>query len=118
MPKPKLLEKVESLEQLTDSLEGCVALGQVSGTISLNTAQGRIFSVAAGGSLTVNVSESVPGATILLIISNGGSYAVTWGMKPRWSGGQAPVLSSRDLVSFTCSPDGTWDGILVSADAR
>ena len=118
MPKPRILARVSALEEQSETLEACLDLGEVSGEISLDPVGGRIFSATVTGALTVGITEAAPGQTLLLVLSNGGSHAVTWGMSPRWPGGQAPVLSSRDLIALTCCPDGIWDGVLVSADAQ
>lgn len=99
-------------------VDKCIDLGSVSGTVSLDTTSGRVFSVTATGALTINVSELAPGLTILLILSGGGSHAVTWGLNPKWSGGMAPALSGKDLIVFTCGPDGVWYGVQVSTDVQ
>lgn len=98
-------------------LEQCVALGDVSGSVTLDLEQGRIFSATAIGAVTLTVSADQPGVTILLHIAGANEYVLSWGMNPKWDSGIAPTLGSNDLIALHCGPDSSWYGVHVSGNA-
>lgn len=95
----------------------------LSGTeIDLST--GRVFSKTIGGNTTFTVAN-VPSAGyavgIILDLTNGGSYTVTWWSGVKWAGGTAPTLTSsgRDMLGFVTHDGGTvWSGFKLGLDLR
>lgn len=109
-------ERLGSVENMTETLEEAVDLQSISGSTTLDLTAGRVFSATVTGNVTINMSEPVFGASILLILSNGGNYSVTWGMAPQWAGGAAPELTGKDLIALNCGPDGLWYGVHVASE--
>ena len=85
-------------------------------TVTLDGGMGRVFAVSVAAPMTVAAANVPPGACLLLLITNGGSQPVTWGMAPRWANGVPPLLAAdgTDLVSLLRGPDG-WYGVHVAA---
>lgn len=101
--------------------EQAQVLGNISGAVSLNLAAGLYIAATIAGATTLSVPTAPAGgcATVLLELTNGGKYSVTWGMSPRWSNGVAPVLTASgvDLVALTFR-GGKWIGALVASNVR
>lgn len=101
--------------------ERAQVLGSVSGAVALNFAVGLYIAATIAGATTFSAPTPPAGgcATVLLELTNGGNFAVTWGMGPRWSNGVAPVLTANgvDLVALTCR-DGRWIGALIASNVR
>lgn len=85
-------------------------------TVTLDGGMGRVFAVSVAAPMTVAAANVPFGACLLLLITNGGSQPVTWGMAPRWANGVPPLLAAdgTDLVSLLRGPDG-WYGVHVAA---
>lgn len=85
-------------------------------TVTLDGGLGRVFAVSVAAPMTVAAANVPFGACLLLLITNGGSQPVTWGMAPRWANGVPPLLAAdgTDLVSLLRGPDG-WYGVHVAA---
>ena len=96
-------------------------LGTISGAVTIDLSAGLSVSAAVGGVTTLAFANVPAGgtATVLLRLTNGGAYAVTWGMAPRWGNGMAPVLSESgaDYIAFYHA-EGEWTGLLVTSNVQ
>ena len=96
-------------------------LGTISGAVTIDLSAGLSVSAAVGGVTTLAFANAPAGgtATVLLRLTNGGAYAVTWGMAPRWGNGMAPVLSESgaDYIAFYHA-EGEWTGLLVTSNVQ
>lgn len=99
-----------------------VGLGTMSGTTTLDLAEGRFFFGTVGGVVTF-AFDNVPaaGATfIMLEIANGGSSTVNWPASVKWPDGSAPALtpSGVDLIAMYTRDGGTtWRATRAQADS-
>lgn len=97
-------------------------LGTMSGTTTLDLAEGRFFFGTVGGVVTF-AFDNVPaeGATfIMLEITNGGSSTVNWPASVEWPGGAAPALTTSgvDLIAMYTRDGGTtWRATRAQADS-
>lgn len=98
-------------------LEKAVDLGDLPADTSLDGALGRVFAGTVTVPVTINAVQVDAGACLVLILKNGGSQTVTWGMAPRWPNGAPPVLaaSGDDVVALIQSSGGVWYGVHVAA---
>lgn len=104
-----------------DRLEGAAEASSADGAdgasvITLDGAAARVFSATVTAPATVTAANVEPGVCLLLILTNGGAHALTWGMAPRWPNGEAPSLTAdgTDLVTLLRAPDG-WYGVHAAA---
>lgn len=101
---------------IQDYSEAVSALGSVTGATSMNLQNGNVFSATITGATTfsiTNVPASGTCASLSLILTNGGSSAVTWMTGTKWPGGVAPTLTTSGidvLVFFTVNGGTTWYG--------
>ena len=83
----------------------------------INLQNGDVFlkTISQNTSFSFTGVPSNRTATFSVILTNGGSYLVTWPNSVKWSFGQSPVLSETgiDMITFL-TPDGgtTWYGSL------
>lgn len=105
-------------------IENKVVLGSVSTTAALNLSLGNIYTATLGAATTFSVSN-VPasGSTIciLLDLTNGGAFTITWWTNMKWDSGTAPTLtaSGRDMLSFITHDGGTtWTGLVLGKDIK
>lgn len=107
--------KVFSGTTLAPLAEKFQALGNVSGTKAVNLTEGLAISATITGATTFSFTD-VPqtGATVVVIqLTNGGAYTITWPSSIKWSGGTAPkfTTSGIDIVVLTTHDAGaTWYG--------
>lgn len=108
--------KVFSGTTLAPLAEKFQALGNVSGTKSVNLTNGLAISATITGATTfsfTNVAQT--GATVVVMqLTNGGSQTITWPSSIKWSGGTAPkfTASGIDIIVLTTNNGGTtWYGI-------
>lgn len=105
-------------------LENRVALGSVSSTATLNLALGNIYTATLTANTTFSVSNTpTSGSTIcvLLDLTNGGAFTITWWTNMKWASGTAPTLtaSGRDMLSFITHDGGTtWTGLVLGKDIK
>lgn len=89
----------------------------LSGT-AINLSNGNVFTktISASTTFTITGVSSGKAATFNLILTNGGSYTVTWPGSVKWTDGTAPDLtaSGKDVLTFL-TPDGgtTWYGTVA-----
>ena len=93
-------------------------LGTISGAVTIDLSAGLSVIATVGGATTLAFANVPAGGTVtvLLRLTNGGAYAVTWGMAPRWGNGMVPVLSESgaDYIAFHHA-EGEWTGLLVTS---
>lgn len=113
-----------SAKTLTGLRETRVALGSGSGTRTLDASAGNYFSLTSTGISTIAVSN-VPtaGTAVSLIVdlTNGGAFSMTWPTGTKWASATAPTLttSGRDIVAlFSHDAGTTWNGVLIAKDIR
>jgi hypothetical protein len=105
------------------------ALGNVSGSTSLNMEVGNYVSATAVGAVTwsfTNPPTSSSGVasragSIILELTNGGAYTQYWPAATRWPAGTAPSLTSSgvDVLVFITDDAGTnWRGAISMSDSR
>ena len=70
-------------------------------TVTLDGGMGRVFAVSVAAPMTVAAANVPFGACLLLLITNGGSQPVTWGMAPRWANGVAEAVGGG-RKGFVC----------------
>jgi hypothetical protein len=93
-----------------------------SGTIDCSS--GNYFTRTITGTETItfaNVPTTGNAYSFTLVLTNGGSAAITWGSTPKWPSGTAPTLTSSGvdiLVFFTSDGGTTWRGNLVQKDSK
>ena len=91
-------------------------LGTISGAVTIDLSAGLSVIATVGGATTLAFANVPAGgtATVLLRLTNGGAYAVTWPSTIKWPGDTAPTLTASgvDLVILTTSDGGaTWWGV-------
>lgn len=93
----------------------------ISGAVTVDLTAGHYVVATVGGAVTLTLSGAVAGGctTVLLELTNGGKYSVTWGMTPKWPNGAAPTLTANgvDLVALVTRGD-DWRGVLVASNVR
>ena len=78
---------------------------------------GSVFTHTHGGSMSTFTLSNVPSSGVsgfILILVNGGSYALTWPASFKWAAATPPVLTAAgtDIFTFTTNDFGTtWFGI-------
>jgi len=88
--------------------------GALSGTVTINLANGTYFYGTVSGTTTFAVSNNAASGSVssfTLELTNGGSQALTWMSGTKWPGGVAPTLTSAGVDLLVCSTrDGatTW----------
>jgi hypothetical protein len=94
----------------------------VSNTLSLNLANGTVFSVTMNSNIINVVISNVPSGTnavsvTLILTATGSSRTVAWPAGTKWSDGQAPTLSTAngriDVITLMTPDNGsTWLGFV------
>ena len=88
-----------------------VDLGNISGTGTLDFDAANDWTATVTGTVTIEFSN-LPTGTFsyagTLLLTNGGSSAVTWDGAFKWEGGNKPTLTASgvDLISFITYDDG------------
>lgn len=106
-----------------DSAEITNALGNVSGSTLLNITTANVFKATTTAATTFSFGNpAVSGRTsiIMLELTNGGAYTITWPAAVIWDGGSAPSLQSsgKDILMFITDDAGTnWRGVRVWKEA-
>lgn len=107
--------KVFSGTTLAPLAEKFQALGNVTGSKAINLNNGLAISATITGATTfsfTNVAQT--GATVVVMqLTNGGAYTITWPTSIKWTGGKAPkfTASGIDIVVLTTNDAGaTWYG--------
>ena len=115
------LKKGFAVESLGPVSEKSQDLGTISGAVTIDLSAGLSVIATVDGATTLAFANVPAGGTVtvLLRLTNGGAYAVTWGMAPRWGNGMAPVLSESgaDYIAFYHA-EGEWTGLLVTSNVQ
>lgn len=112
----------ETIEDVKTFLQGPYGTTSAMTTSEVDLSKGVVFSKAISADTTftfVNV-PSGRAATLNIILTNGGSAAITWPTSVKWTDGVAPTLTSSGVDVLTLmTPDGgtTWYGTLAIANA-
>jgi hypothetical protein len=105
----------------TTTAFGLNALGNISGTQTLDADVNNAFEATVTGTITLlDLSTTSTGAVyVTLRLQNGGAYDITWASDINWPGGTAPTLTSSgtDILTFYTDDSGTrWWGALAMSD--
>jgi len=98
---------------LTTATMATTAKGSVSGAVTLDLSASDHFSLTVGGAITGITLSNVPAspkvAVLILEITNGGAFAITWPTSFKFPSGTAPALtiSGVDVVGFLTRNGGT-----------
>ena len=89
------------------------ALGSITTTQDLDLDVAMAFTATVTGVVTIAFTN-VPSAGsfmqgVIIKLTNGGAFAVTWPAAVKWAGGTAPTLttSGTDLIAMVSFDDGT-----------
>jgi hypothetical protein len=118
LTKPVLEGSVQNLTAATDAA-----------VVTLDLSDSNVFSVTLAGNRTLSPSNQTVGQPFMVRLTQDvtGSRTVNWWDTIRWTGGNAPTLtttpSSTDVFGFICTSDDglgnyTYDGYYVSFDLR
>ena len=103
-----------SLDTISEKAQ---ALGNTTGNKAIDVSKGAYITCTITGNTTFSFT-GVPqtGATVVVMqLTNGGAYTITWPSSIKWSGGKAPkfTASGIDIVVLTTNDAGaTWYGIV------
>lgn len=112
-------KRITSLDPVSEKSQ---ALGTISGTVTIDLSAGLSVSATVGGAVTLAFSNAPVGGAVVVVLrlTNGGAYTVTWPSTIKWPGDTAPTLteSGADLVVLTTSDGGTtWLGTTTTGYA-
>ena len=99
------------------------AINLASGN-NIDCSAGEVFYKTATGNTTfsrTNVKPSGQVTNIILELTNGGNYTISWWSGIKWQQGVAPALTSggTDILGFYSYDGGTtWRGVLLSRDSK
>ena len=91
---------------------------------NIDLSLGNYFTRTISGATTFtasNVATSGDVAAFILVLTNGGSAAITWFSGTTWAGGSAPSLTSSgvDILGFfTINGGTTWRGLVLAKDIK
>lgn len=98
--------------------------GSISGAQSLDVAAGQYFTLTVGGALSPSFTNVPAGSFttgIMLRVTNGGAFTITWPASVKWPGGVAPTLTTSgvDIIALVTDDNGTtWRGWVAAKDVR
>ena len=99
------------------------AINLASGN-AIDCSAGEVFYKTVTGNTTfsrTNVKPSGQVTNIILELTNGGNYTISWWSGIKWQQGVAPTLTSggTDILGFYSYDGGTtWRGVLLSRDVK
>ena len=100
------------------------ALGNVTGSTTINLELGNYVSATSTGTTTWTFSNppaSPNAAGFVLELTNGGAYTQNWPASVDWPGGTAPTLTASGvdvLVFITDDAGTTWRGMVSMLDSK
>lgn len=103
-----------------------VALGSVSGAVTIDLSAGQVFTLTLGGNATLSLTNLPANGTIVeaelcLLQDATGGRTVTWPTNGKWPGGAAfvptPAANALDYVGISVDSGGNWTGYPVEAIA-
>ena len=90
-------------------------IGDISGNKVIDLSLGLYIVGTITEATTFSFTNVPTGAVVIILqLTNGGSYTVTWPTSVKWSGGIAPELitTGTDIIVLTTNNSGTtWYGI-------
>lgn len=98
--------------------------GSVSGSVAFDISAAQYFSFTVGGALTPSFTNAASGTVaqgVMLRITNGGAFTISWPASLKWVGGTPPTLtvSGVDLLGLVTDDNGaTWRGVVIGKDLR
>jgi hypothetical protein len=100
---------------LQNYTESRTALGSVSGSVVIDLTQITTITATISGETTFSFSNASGTHSVLLVLSDGGSYTVNWPSNIYWPEGNVPSLTTAvDIVSLLTVDGGTtWYGVLA-----
>lgn len=99
-------------------------LGSVTGSTAINATTATYYALTVGGTTTLSFTGSPTSGklyVLVLEITNGGAYTLTFPSSVKWTAGTAPSWSPAgvDIVVLTTRDGGTtWHASLRSSDSR
>jgi hypothetical protein len=100
------------------------ALGNVSGSTTVNLELGNYASATAVGAVTwtfANPPTGTRAGSLILELTNGGAYTQYWPASVRWPSGSAPTLTASGvdvLVFITDDAGSNWRAAITMANSR
>lgn len=100
------------------------ALGNVSGSTTINLTLGNFVTATTTGLTTWTFSNPAASPTasgFILELTNGGSATQEWPVSVKWPNGTAPTLTSSgvDVLTFITDDGGTtWRGVATMIDSK
>lgn len=105
---------LKSVQDMAKMLIGALS---TSGTVTINLATNRYFTITPAGTVTFAFSNVPAGSTeatgVIIRISNSGGHTINWPASVDWPGGSAPSVatSGTHLVMLVTDDGGTtWRG--------
>ncbi len=101
-----------------------VSLANVSATTTLDLGAANFFAAQVSGSSSfvfANPPTSTVAAGLVLELTNGGNFTVSWPSSVKWPNGNAPILTSggTDVLVFITDDGGAiWRGVQSIKDSR
>ena len=91
------------------------SLGNITGNKAINLSSGLAVIGTITGNTTFSFTNTPTGAVVVILqLTNGGSYTITWPTSIKWSDGIAPELTATgtDIIVLTTNNKGTsWYGV-------
>jgi hypothetical protein len=106
---------------IRDYAEIAIAAGNITGSYAFDLDAGNVVSGTLTGATSFSFTNvpATHASSVVLLLTNGGSAAITWPGSVRWPGGSAPSLtaSGTDLLVFvTLNGGSTWNGAIAAID--
>lgn len=100
---------------LQNYVESRIALGNVSGNVTIDLTQITTITATISGTTTFVISNATGTHSILLVLTGGGGHTVNWPNNIYWPEGDVPALTTAvDIVSLLTVDGGTtWYGVLA-----
>jgi len=96
--------------------------GNAGASATVNLEEGNVHSITIDQNTTLTFSNPPASGTagsFMLVMTNPGSFTITWPASAKWPGGTEPTwtTSGRDRAVFFTEDGGTvWDGVQGGAD--
>lgn len=110
---------------LTTATMATTAKGSVSGAVTLDLSAADHFSLTIGGAVTGLTLSNVPASpkvtALILEITNGGAFTITWPTSFKFPSGTAPSLTASgvDIMALLTRDGGTtWRMVGIQKDTR
>jgi hypothetical protein len=110
---------IQQNAQLKSYSETAVAVGNISSSQAFDISTGNVFTATVTGTVTISFTNPAAAgqcSSLSMVLTNGGSSAVTWPASVKWAGGAAPTLTTAGidvLTFFTLDAGTTYYGIVA-----